>query len=363
MNKRIWCAISGHGFGHLSQVIPILKQLAKTVSLTIHISTPLPHTLIQKNLEHPFSQECRSQDVGLVQNDPMVVDLPKTFTALKTLHDNWDTQLHLEKQALAQWKPDLVLADIPYIPIAAAAELSIPSVAIASLTWDAVLSAYFSSDIPEVHLWLHQMRQAYAQTTLALMPTPTLPGDIFPNRIHIPPLTTPGYPQKDRLRHTLGIDPKDKKPLILVSLGGFPAQNLPLENLAEESRFHWLIDLSITKKQNHLHTTQTLFDWNFSDIIASVDGIVSKPGYGTSVLASVHQQPFLYICRGLFPDEKIICDWLKKVGRSSELTPEIFYTGKWHDPLQQLMDQPPPPPPPSNGAQTAARILCSHFLN
>ncbi|MBF0194820.1 MAG: hypothetical protein HQL71_09685 [Magnetococcales bacterium] len=46
-NKKIWCAFSGHGFGHFSQVYPILNQLSKELlELEVFLAGSIPQKLI-----------------------------------------------------------------------------------------------------------------------------------------------------------------------------------------------------------------------------------------------------------------------------------------------------------------------------
>lgn len=367
MSFRLLCTISGHGFGHLSQVAPLLHELAKRrPDLEMRVVTTLPHALLVRSLPDGFSWECRSQDVGLVQADPMQVDRHGTAMALRSLHGAWQQRLDAEKQAMAAWQPDLLVADIPYLPIAAAADLGIPTLAIASLSWDAVLAAYFSRTDPEVASWWHDMRQAYACTTLALLPHPAIVAENpFPNTLCINPLTTLGQRRTAQLRQTLALSEEDKRALILVTMGGIPSHTLPIAALAQEKRFHWLIDIpTAADYPEHLHgLDQRLSRWSFADVAASVDGIVSKPGYGMAIAAMAQQIPFLYLRRGLFPDETVICPWLDREGRCAELSAAAFYSGNWYRSLRQQLDRPIPPPPLVNGAQQGAACIVERFMS
>ena len=367
MSFRLLCTISGHGFGHLSQVAPLLHALAKRrPDLEIRVVSTLPQPLLARSLPGHFSFECRSQDVGLVQSDPMQVDRHGTVIALRSLHGAWQQRLDVEKQAMAAWQPDLLISDIPYLPIAAAADLGIPTLAIASLSWDAVLAAYFSRTDPEVASWWHDMRQAYACTTLALLPHPAIVADNpFPNTLCIHPLTTLGQRRNTQLRQILALSKEDNRAVILVTMGGIPTHNLPIAALAQEKRFHWLLDTpAAADYPEHLHGLDTLLSqWSFADVAASVDGIVSKPGYGMAIAAMAQQIPFLYLRRGIFPDEVVICPWLDGVGRCAELSAAVFYSGDWYAPLRQQLDRPRPPYPQVDGAQQGAACIIERFMN
>ena len=367
MSQRIYCTISGHGFGHLAQMTALLNQLAKRLpDMQLRIVGAVPHDVVARLLQHvDFSMEYRALDVGLVQTDPMQVDLQANTRALRALHDNWEKHLEAEKRALADWKPDLLLANVPYLPFAAAADLGVPAVAAASLTWDAVLAAYFSLKDPEVLGWWQTMRQAYASATLALLLTPAITENSpFTQIKQINPLTTRGNRRRLPLRHALGINAEEDRPLILVTLGGIPTRNLPVDVLAQEKCFHWLLDLPLLPcHSGHLHRIAPLLSsWSFSDLAASVDGVVSKPGYGMAIAAATQQIPFLYLRRGTFPDEPPICDWLDQVGRCMMLKADDFYAGHWYEPLTELLNRPIPPAPPANGAEQGTEIIVKRFF-
>ncbi|MBF0381148.1 MAG: hypothetical protein HQL69_09025 [Magnetococcales bacterium] len=356
--KRIWCAVSGHGFGHFSQVYPILNQLIQDITdLEITVAGSIPQRLLDKYIEQPCIHVAQQQDVGLVQPDPLQVDLTATARQLRNLHNNWQQRVSKEMAAIKSFAADLVLADIPYLPIEAAFNLGIPSVAVASLSWDHVTAAYFDMTEKEPSSWRDQMVEAYAKTTLALLPEPAIMGDTFPVYKTTPPLTTPATARKDSLREDLRLLKADNRPLVLVSLGGFPSQTLPIQKLEMDSRFHWLLDYDVNKKHDHIHRVDLLPQWSFRNLSASVDAIVSKPGYGMSIAATVDGVPYLYVRRGRFPDEKIIGDWIEKNNRAMEIEKEDFYAGKWGEKLITLLQMQPPKPTTVDGAKIAASYI------
>ena len=362
---RIWCAVSGHGFGHWSQVAPVLNQLAKRFpGLTVHVCGQLPGPLLARTLDVPYTHTARAQDVGLVQSDPMLVDVAATRTALAALHGDWHGGLEQERRELAAWSPDLLLADIPCRPIEAASLERIPSAAIASLSWDHVLAAYLPLSDPVVQGWWQTMRHAYALTDLALLPEPTISASTFPQATAIPPITVTGRRRSAELRAALGLDRADDRPLVGVTLGGIPATTLPVRQLLGERRCHWLMDVPIPPGSDHLHDMRRLpGHWPFVDLTASVDALVSKPGYGMAISSVAHGVPFLFSRRGIFPDEAPIAAWLERHGRARELDREQFQSGAWAEAIFELLARDAPPRPPLDGAERAAECLASRFFS
>ncbi|MBF0434393.1 MAG: hypothetical protein HQL77_03360 [Magnetococcales bacterium] len=359
MIKNIFCAVSGHGFGHLSQVAPILNHLGiLDPELNIRVACSLDKELVARFIHVPHSVDTSVRDIGLVQSDPMVVDLAATRERYNDLQSHWQEMVHMEMVRLQDFAADLTLVDIPCVTIAAAHQLGIPSIAIASLSWDHVIKAYFSLDDSIGRGWWQRMRENYAKTTLALYPEPFIDGDTFPRFVRIPPLATLAEPRKKDLRQELGIQETDHRPLIMINLGGMPSQTVPMEQIFLEKRYHWLMKEHQLPPLEHLHGIGVVDHWHFENIVASVDAIVSKPGYGTCVNAVALGIPLLYVRRGRFPDEDPICTWLAQHACAMEIDTATFTSGKWHDAIESLLGMPHPPRPPCNGAEVAAaRIL------
>ncbi|MBF0124438.1 MAG: hypothetical protein HQL60_03775 [Magnetococcales bacterium] len=367
---RVWCAISGHGFGHAGQTAPVLRQLARRrPDLVLHLTTAVPAELLRIRLDSPFTLDPGSRDVGVQQKDALTMDLSATLAALHALHDHWEARLAAEQQLMRRWRPDLVLANIPYLTLAAAQALAIPTVALASISWDVILersclpSLQQDSEEQKTFMtWLATMRDAYRRVDLALLPEPALPGMPFERTQRIPPITTLGSGQPQLLRRDMGWQPDDPRPVLLVTLGGIAASTLPLATLVAERRALWLVDYEAAALPvvDHVAPLRRIRQqWSFPDIIASVDGVVSKPGYGLSVDCVMHQKPLLYVRRGWFPDEEPICHWLSRYGRVHELSVEQFATGYWLAPLQQLLQQDATalPRPRLDGAEVACEAL------
>ncbi|MBF0214625.1 MAG: hypothetical protein HQM00_13870 [Magnetococcales bacterium] len=362
--KRIWCAVSGHGFGHWSQIVPVLKALlVEDPELTIHVTGGIPTRLIANTLHHPFTHDPAQRDVGLIQPNPLRVDLEGTMEALRRLHHDWPARIHQECQTMHAWKADLILGNIPYLPMEAGTHGGIPTVALTSLSWDEVLLAYAPPEHPEIAAWVATMRAAYGQTRLALRITPAMPLHPFGNTLDIPPITTLGINRRDQLRHDLNIDPRDPRSVVLVTLGGIPADNLPLAALNADRDYLWLVDHPLqADTASHLHPLEKLSHWLFTDISASVDAVLSKPGYGMTISTVANRIPFLYVRRGTFPDEPPITEWAARYGRAAEITPQAFQDGSFTASLATLLQQNAPPAPEVNGAEVAARLLRERFL-
>ena len=78
---------------------------------------------------------------------------------------------------------------------------------------------------------------------------------------------------------------------------------------------------------------------SYADLVATVDGVVTKPGYGIVADCLSHGTPMIYTDRGPFPEYEIL------VRTMTEHLPVIFlpskdlYGGNWETAIGQLPDK------------------------
>jgi hypothetical protein len=352
----IWCAISGHGYGHAAQVVPILNALGVLVpGLTTILRTTVPASFFQDRLTIPWELSPVQQDIGCIQDGPLRVDIDATWAAHQRFHKTWEARLSNEIAAMQAISPALVIADTPYLAIEAGSRARIPTVALASLTWDLVLKEYcHASDHAQQQL-IQRIRESYAKADMALRIIPAPNIDAFSKIIDIGPIASPASPERDRLASTLDLAPNEKT--VLVGFGGIPLISLPLGHMEQLHRYRFLFDGPVAPGYSRIHSTKT-FPFSFKTLLASVDVIMTKPGYGTIVEAITLQQPVLYVRRYNFADEQPLVDYLHRYGRGIELSFDDFTQGRWEAALQQSLDTPLPssPPPPTGGTEAAAFI-------
>ena len=135
--------------------------------------------------------------------------------------------------------------------------------------------------------------------------------------------------------------------------------------MAKETGFHWLVNVSYFPACENIHSLDDCKNWQHKDVIASVDGLIGKPGYGMAVEAAAHGLPLVFFRRGHFPDEPFIIDWLHKSTRAKEISSEDWSAGFFVKPLIELLNSPAPKPPHCNGAEVGALVikdlLCSYL--
>ena len=356
----LWAAISAHGFGHAAQVVPVLNALGRLVpDLRVLLRTMVPASFFEHRLRVPWELSTVQQDVGCIQNGPLTIDVDATWREHNRFHLTWDDRMRAEVKAMRAVRPDVVLADTPYLAVAAGAQAACPTVALVSLTWDLVLAEYPAP--PDIAGWtlLQSIRQAYAKADLALRITPAPKMELFTSLIDIGPIAEPAASAREQLAALLHLAPGERT--VLVGFGGIPQASLPFAQLEPLTSYRFLFDGPIPSDSTRVISTQSL-PLSFKTLLASVDIILTKPGYGTLVEAVALGIPLVYVRRYNFADEQPLVDYLHRHGRGVELTKEDFVSGRWAPAIQSALDLPvPATPAAATGAEEAASHLARFF--
>lgn len=355
----IWAAISAHGFGHAAQLVPVLNVLGRLVpDMRVLLRTTVPASFFKDRLVIPWEVSAIQQDVGCIQNGPLAIDVEATWRAHKQFHATWGDRIQTEVEAMREARPEVIVADTPYLAVAAGAEAAIPTVALVSLTWDLILSEYPAPPHIDRQVLIQSIRQAYAQADLALRITPAPKMEIFERAIDIGPIAEPALPVREQLSQLLALAPGERT--VLVGFGGIPLASLPFADLERLTGYRFLFDGPTPAHSTRFVSTKSL-PFSFKTLLASVDVIMTKPGYGTLVEAVGLQTPLVYVRRYNFADEPALIDYLHRYGRGVEMSMEEFTAGRWETALSKVDDLPMPtaPPPPTTGAEDAATILAT----
>jgi len=357
----IWAAISAHGYGHAAQTVPVLNALGRLVpDLRVLLRTTVPASFFQDRLVVPWDISPVQQDVGCLQDGPLTIDIVATWRAHQRFHADWSRRVKTEAAAMEAAAPTVILADTPYLALEAGRAAGIPTVALASFTWDVVLSEYPAPpDLPK-ETFLAGIRASYAQADLALRITPSPAMNQFHRAIEIGPLAEPGASAREALTQRLRLSPGERT--VLIGFGGIPMTSLPFAQLARLTGYRFLFDGAIPADSTNVVSTHTL-PFSFKTLMASVDVILTKPGYATLVEAVSLQVPLVYVRRYNFADEQPLVEYLHRYGLGVELSRKDFFAARWKDALHEALQcsAPMASPPPSTGAADAAQALYGYF--
>lgn len=349
--------ISHHGRGHLAQTAPVLNALqALWPGLRLTVRSALPHPVLASRIQGPFEHMAQPVDCGFLMQDALRIDLTASLRAYRTFHADWHTRVSREAEFLRAYHVDAVLSNIAYLPLAAAEAAGLRSAALCSLNWLDIFRHYLAN-APESSKILEQMQLAYRSAAIFFRPTPAMPMADLTNTRAVPPIAQPGIGRREELHRRLRLPAACR--LVLVGMGGI-TYRLQGESWCRGRDLVWLVpDDWETDGRRVYGFAET--GMPFSDLLASCDALVTKPGYGSFVEAAGAGVPVLYLPRQDWPETPYLVDWLRSNARALEIQEDAWLAAGIEAALGRLWALPPRQPVRAVGAQVVASQLREQF--
>ncbi len=335
--------ISSHGFGHLAITAPVLEALASTLpELRLTVRSRVSPSQLQQRIRHPFKLIADNTDFGFAMVDATQVDRTASAVAYQNAHAHWPDRVAAETTFLQRLSPDFVLTNVSYLPLAGAAQAGIPCASLCSLNWADLFRHFFGHE-PWANAIHRQILDAYRSADAFLRVTPGMAMPDFQHVRDIAPIAARG------IRHLL---PLGGDKAVLVAMGGI-AHRLPVETWPRIPGIRWLVSLDWQCSHPDGLAWETL-GLTFTDLLASVDAVITKPGYGTFTEAVCNGTPVLYQRREDWPEQECLIAWLVRHGQCVEVEAEKLINGDVEKALGELLRLPTPERPPMEGAAEAA---------
>ena len=357
--RRLAYYITSHGFGHAIRSLKVVDQLLlRAPHLEIVIVSSIPQFLLDQNLSRSLPIRARQLDVGMVQQDSLRFDLSATLKALVSLRANQSTLVLEEINFLETSGIQAVICDIPFLPFAAASQASIPAIGISNFTWDWIYQAYIPGD-PRWAPLVDWIRKSYGKCDLLLQ----LPmhGDCSacPNVQDVPLVARRSQKDRYETRKILQLD--SEKKAYLVSFASLELEVTAQKRIEDISHALFLYKHPISFDFSNGICLDDL-PLAYEDVVAAVDGVITKPGYGILADCIAHSTPIIYTDRGFFPEYDILVKQMSKELPTVYLSSEDFYGGKWKAAISELEEQPlRETTVPCNGAEVCSEIILRYL--
>jgi hypothetical protein len=340
---RIVFYISGHGFGHASRSIELIREIVtQRPEARIVVRTAVPRWLFAPVAHADVDVQAAEADTGVVQFDSLSLDEAQTVHNAARFFSGFEHRVAMEAELIRGLRATLVVGDIPPLACAAASRAGVPSLAIGNFTWDWIYSAYpaFERTAPDV---IPAIRRAYASTTRALrLP---LHGGLEPMAAvtrDIPLIARRSARDPAETRARLGLG--GERPIVLASFGAYGA-DLPIEAVRREGQ---LTVVSVPREPPN--------GLLYQDLVAAADVVVSKPGYGIVSECAANDTALLYTSRGHFVEYDVFVAEMPRLLRCRYISQDDLLAGRWSPAVSALLAQPAPATrPPIDGAAIAAR--------
>lgn len=352
---KLLIGITAHGFGHLAQTAPVAAALRRRNSqLDITVLSALAPSVIEARIRPPVRIVATRNDFGLVMATPFAVDAEATFRRYAKLDARHDADVAELADWLRNERFDGVLANISWLLAAAACEAGIPALAMSSLNWHDLFLFYCGEHEGAAKI-AGQIRTDYARAQCIARVEPAMAMPDFTTHTINQAIAAAGRNRHEELRRRYNLDETAK--IILFAMGGMVPVSPP--------------DWSGDPACKHILFGPASWighgPWRdpaepgipFTDLVASADVVVTRPGYGTVTEVAAAGVPAVLVTRGNWPEEPGLVDWLKRHGRC------IYFEGALEECRpdavlsmgDQLAEMPVPPCPETGGEDVVAALM------
>ncbi len=360
MKKRhIAYYVTAHGYGHGVRSCDVLGALlAAHPGTKITVTTDLPESFLRSRLpcaDGRLNVRPGAFDVGMVQKDSIRVDVAATLDQAQELLAERNQLIDYEAEMLRGEGADLVVADIPSIPLEAAAEAGVPAVAVGNFSWDWIYEPFAVCD-PRWRPVIQMFEEGYRQAK-QLLKLPFSPAmSVFTKQVDIPLLAKPGQPRRADLARQSGADPAKRWILLSFTSLDWDAAALRAVATLDDFEFFTVMPLVWDGLANvHAVDRQAI---GFSDVLASCDAVVTKPGYGILSDCVANAKPIIYAEREDFIEYPLLERELKHYLKNVHIPAADLYAGRLGAALAAIETAPAPREIlPGGGAEKAAQLL------
>ncbi|HKJ83027.1 MAG TPA: hypothetical protein VJ961_03285 [Mariprofundaceae bacterium] len=315
--------------------------------IRIVLRTALPMDMLHRRSSFPFDCIGGQVDVGVVQKDALHEDVAATIGAVEYFHHDWHERVQEESRLLRRLGADLVLSDIAPLVFAAASPVGIPSIAIGSIDWHAIYSAF----LPKHHFALRQIAEAHQACDLFLRLPLHMPITSFPRIKGIDLIVRKGRLSYDEAR--LRLEYQEGEKLVLVMFGGTRAPSFRIDRLDRLQEWRFIIPAARMPTGDIPANVKCAPDeWDVADLLQASDVVVSKPGYGVVSESWLAGKPLVYVPRTDFPEYPYLRGWLQENAPSCELGRAAFLEGAWGDALEAAFGSGVTYPPCIHGGES-----------
>jgi hypothetical protein len=349
MAAHLWVALSPHGYGHGAMTAPVVVELRRRrPGLRLTIQTGLPRPFLESRYGSDFTLVPEIPDFGLRMTSSIGVDLDASAEDYRRLHADWPAVVEREAERLSAAAPDLVLANVPYVTIAAAARAGIQVAGYSSLEWSGIYARYLG-ERPEAAQIAAQMLEAYNAGDVFLQVTPAMPMPNFRRLKLVGPVARRGADRRDELRAMFGAEKVG-----LVAFGGID-HALDWSRWPRMAGWTWLTTLDPPDRADVV--VWEAAGMPFGDLMASAEVVVTKPGYGTFTEAALSGTPVLYVPRPDWPESPHLDRWLERHTRALAVPLEALCGAGLEAQLRALFSLPERPLASPSGIAEAVEIL------
>jgi len=360
--------ISGHGFGHASREIEVINALtARIPAHQIVVRTSAARWLFDRTVRGAFTCIPGDCDTGVIQIDSLRLDARETIARADSFYRELPALIERELSYLGRHDARFIVADAPPLACAAARAAGVPAAVLSNFTWDWIYSAY-GDQLTAAPRVIPLIREAYRGASEAWR-LPMHGGfDMFDHIIDVPFIARHAQYTRDTVRERLEL-PADGR-LALSSFGGYGVSDFDPRTL--DCLDEWTVIITgrgepPPRARGILHLDERRIyaeGFRYEDLVAAVDVVVTKPGFGIVAECLANKTAMLYTSRGRFAEYDVMVAELPRFLKCAFVPQPDMLAGRWREPLRRLMNRPEPlEHPPTDGAEVVADMICERLAS
>ena len=237
---------------------------------------------------------------------------------------------------------------------------------VTNFTWDWIYEGY-PAELAAAPELLPTFRAAYRQAHAAWR-LPMHGGfATFATIVELPFIARHARHPSDVVRQTLGL-PEDL-PLVLSSFGGYGVSGFDVSRLDCLEGYGVVLthrggeDAVPGPPAGVYQLSESALygsGLRYEDLVAAVDVVATKPGYGIVSECIANQTAILYTSRGQFVEYEVLVAEMPRYLRCGFIEHDDLFAGRWKETLDRILAQPAPPEKPAtNGAEVMAGMISS----
>jgi L-arabinokinase len=250
-----------------------------------------------------------------------------------------------------------VVADIPPLGFEAAHAAGVPAIGIGNFSWDWIWALHASRE-PALGEAATAARAAYGHAERLLRLPFACDTSAFRVVEDVPLIARRPSLGKAEARARMGLD---DRPTVLLSFGGVGLPGLRLDALAALDRYLFLVtgESGEGRASNvrRLERQDLPDGLGYVDLVAAVDVVLTKPGYGIVSDCVGCGTRIVYTDRGDFPEYPVMVEQMPRYVPAVYAPSADVREGRIGAALEQALATPFPDPPRTDGADVIAGQL------
>ena len=328
--------VSAHGFGHAARAAAVMSAIRRLESdLGLEVFTRVPEWFFSEALSVPVRHHAVTADVGMVQKDPFVADIPATLSRLGDFLPFSESMVREMAAGLTARGCRAVVCDISPLGIAVARAAGVPSILVENFTWDWLYSPYRAT-YPDIEPFMEMLASWFSAANIHIQTEPVCRPLSGARPFH--PISRPPKEGASAIRKALGVS--DTRPLVLITMGGVVSRYRFTRHLEKMPQVTFVLPHDVPRPSRNGNVISLPHHSSFyhPDLVNAADLVIGKLGYSTLAEVGHAGKPFGYIIRGESAESQVLADYTERHLRGQAFSEADIASGRWIESLDALLE-------------------------